>query len=87
MHSALPILGLIFFLLLFPIYIGIWRYLNNAYNDDIFQKSCPPDQEIILHWASRPDTPKLSYDLYTSLTRNSPRFSFDVPAVAIPVNL
>jgi len=67
--------------------IGIWRYLNNAYNDDIFQKSCPPDQEIILHWASRPDTPKLSYDLYTSLTRNSPRFSFDVPAVAIPVNL
>jgi len=67
---------------------GIWRYLNNAYNEEIFQKSCPPDQEIVLHWASRPDTPKLSYDIYTSLTRNmTPRFSFDVPAVAIPINI
>ena len=26
-------------------YVGIWRYLNNAYNEDAFQKSCPPDQE------------------------------------------
>ena len=67
--------------------VGIWRYLNNAYNEDIFQKSCPPDQEIVLHWASRPDTPKLSYELYSSLTRNTPRFSFDVPAVAIPINI
>ena len=67
--------------------VGIWRYLNNAYNDDIFHKSCPPDQEIVLHWASRPDTPKLSYELYASLTRNTPRFSFDVPAVAIPINI
>ena len=25
-------------------YVGIWRYLNNAYNEDAFQKSCPPDQ-------------------------------------------
>ena len=67
---------------------GIWRYLNNAYNEEIFQKSCPPDQEIVLHWASRPDTPKLAYDVYTSLTRNmTPRFSFDVPAVAIPINI
>ena len=67
--------------------VGIWRYLNNAYNDGIFHKSCPPDQEIVLHWASRPDTPKLSYELYASLTRNTPRFSFDVPAVAIPINI
>ena len=67
--------------------VGIWRYLNNAYNDEIFHKSCPPDQEIVLHWASRPDTPKLSYELYASLTRNTPRFSFDVPAVAIPINI
>jgi len=66
---------------------GIWRYLNNAYNNDIFQKACPPDQEIVLHWASRPDTPGLSYEDYANLTRKSARFSFDVPAVAIPIQL
>ena len=66
---------------------GIWRYLNNAYNNDIFQKACPPDQEIVLHWASRPDTPGLSYEDYSNLTRKSSKFSFDVPAVAIPIQL
>ena len=66
---------------------GIWRYLNNAYNNDFFQKSCPPDQEIVLNWADRPDTPNLSYEEHSCLTRNSPRFSFDVPAIAMPINL
>lgn len=66
---------------------GIWRYLNNAYNNEFFQKSCPPDQEIILHWADRPDTPNLSYEEHSILTRNTPRFSFDVPAIAMPVTL
>lgn len=68
-------------------YCGIWRYLNNAYNSDIFQKACPPDQEIVLHWASRPDTPGLSYEDYSNLTRKTSKFSFDVPAVAKPIQL
>jgi hypothetical protein len=44
-------------------------------------------KEIVLHWASRPDTPFLSYSARSILTRNTPRFSFDVPAVAIPITL
>jgi len=68
-------------------YTGIWRYLNNAYNDDIFLRTCPPDQEIVLHWASRPDTPSLSYEEFSSLTRYTAKFSFDVPALAIPIVL
>lgn len=68
-------------------YSGIWRYLNNAYNDDIFLRTCPPDQEIVLHWASRPDTPSLSYEEFSSLTRYTAKFSFDVPALAIPITL
>jgi len=71
-------------------YVGIWRYLNNAYNEDAFQKSCPPDQEISLHWAERPDTPNLSHEEYSALARNTtnaPKFSFDVPAVARPITL
>lgn len=68
-------------------YTGIWRYLNNAYNEDIFLRTCPPDQEIVLHWASRPDTPSLSYEEFSSLTRYTAKFSFDVPALAIPIVL
>ena len=68
-------------------FTGIWRYLNNAYNDEIFFRTCPPDQEIVLHWASRPDTPSLSYEEYSSLTRYTAKFSFDVPALAIPITL
>lgn len=70
-----------------PCYAGIWRYLNNAYNDEIFLRTCPPDQEIALHWASRPDTPSLSYEEYSCLTRYTAKFSFDVPALAIPIVL
>ena len=70
-----------------PNFTGIWRYLNNAYNDEIFLRTCPPDQEIVLHWASRPDTPSLSYEEYSCLTRYTAKFSFDVPALAIPIVL
>ena len=70
-----------------PSFTGIWRYLNNAYNDEIFLRTCPPDQEIVLHWASRPDTPSLSYEEYSCLTRYTAKFSFDVPALAIPIVL
>lgn len=70
-------------------YAGLWRYLNHAYNEECFVKSCPPDQEIVLHWADRPDTPNLSYEERSGLTRNAhlPRFSFDVPAIATLINL
>ena len=46
-------------------------------------------QEISLHWAERPDTPNLSQEEYSALTRNAnaPKFSFDVPAVARPITL
>ena len=29
----------------------LWKYLQNAYQTDAFQKSCPPDREIIWHWS------------------------------------
>ncbi|CAF0729499.1 unnamed protein product [Brachionus calyciflorus] len=29
----------------------LWKYLKNAYESDCFQKSCPPDREIIWHWS------------------------------------
>ena len=68
-------------------YSGVWRYLHNAYAHAHFVRACPPDQEIVLHWADRPDTPSLGYEEHSALTRAKPRFSFDVPAVAVPVNL
>lgn len=30
---------------------SLWKYLNNAYHTEAFQKSCPPDREIIWHWS------------------------------------
>ena len=44
-------------------------------------------QEIVLHWADRPDTPSISLDNHSMLTREIPKFSFDIPAVAVPVNI
>jgi glutathione S-transferase len=32
-------------------YKHLWRYMQNAYQTDAFQKSCPPDREIIWSWA------------------------------------
>lgn len=51
------------------------------------RRSCPPDQEIILHWADRPDTPAISTENHNTLTREIPKFSFDIPALAVPVRL
>ncbi|CAG0899245.1 unnamed protein product [Darwinula stevensoni] len=66
---------------------GIWRYLHAAYSNDAFVKTCPSDQEIVLHWADRPDTPNLSREKHALLTRQEPKFSFDVPAFAKPMLL
>jgi len=68
-------------------YRGIWRYLHAGYNCSVFSKSCPPDQEIVLHWAGRPDTPTITMEDHSMLTRETPKFSFDVPAVAMPVTI
>lgn len=29
----------------------LWKYIQRAYETDAFQKSCPPDREIIWHWS------------------------------------
>ena len=48
---------------------SVWRYLHQGYNSQVFSKSCPPDQEILLHWADRPDTPTISTEDHSMLTR------------------
>lgn len=32
-------------------YKHLWRYIQTAYSSDAFQKSCPPDREIIWNWS------------------------------------
>lgn len=58
----------------------LWTYLKNAYSDDLFVKTCPSDQEIILHWADKPETPNLSLDQYKSLSDATPMFTLSVPS-------
>ena len=48
---------------------SVWRYLHQGYNSPVFSKACPPDQEILLHWADRPDTPTISTEDHSMLTR------------------
>ena len=52
-----------------PSLTSLWRYLHQGYNSPVFSKSCPPDQEILLHWADRPDTPSISTEDHNMLTR------------------
>ena len=55
----------------------LWRYLGAAYTLDAFIKSCPSDQEIVLHWIRRETSPKE----YLQLTKEEPKYSFDVPTL------
>lgn len=32
---------------------GLWRYLRNAYDSQVFTLTCPSDQEIIRHWLDK----------------------------------
>ncbi|GBM24032.1 Chloride intracellular channel exl-1 [Araneus ventricosus] len=57
----------------------LWGYLSRAYNDDLFTQACPPDQEIIVHWAEKPETPNLSMEEKARLAREAPKYSFDIP--------
>lgn len=60
---------------------SLWRYLNTAYADDVFKQACPADQEIVMHWAEKPETPSLTMEQKARLSREAPKFSFDVPIV------
>jgi len=54
----------------------LWRYLASAYELDAFVKSCPSDQEIILHWIRRET---ISSKEYLQLTKEEARYSFEIP--------
>uniref|UniRef100_T1JKS1 CLIC N-terminal domain-containing protein n=1 Tax=Strigamia maritima TaxID=126957 RepID=T1JKS1_STRMM len=64
---------------------AVWRYLYNAYNSKCFIDTCPSDQEIILHWSDKPETPNLSLEQRANLSKEPAKFSYDVPAFAQPV--
>lgn len=66
---------------------GIWRYLYNAYSHEIFTKTCPCDQEIVLHWANKPETPNISLLKRSGLIKAVPTYSLDVCVVAVPVTI
>lgn len=66
---------------------GCWRYLHNAYNHPVFVQTCPCDQEIILHWHDRPETKKLSHKKHAEISKEKPRFSFNVPVRASVVTV
>lgn len=53
----------------------LWRYLQNAYQTDAFQKSCPPDREIIWHWRKTNHSTK---DLF-AITQETPYKTLAVP--------
>ena len=59
---------------------GLWRYLRNAYDSQVFTLTCPSDQEIVYHWQSKPECPALSKEKQAYFKpEGEPRYSFDVP--------
>ncbi|KAH7722139.1 EXL-1 protein [Aphelenchoides avenae] len=65
---------------------GVWRYLREAYATDVFRKSCPSDQEIVLYWADRKDTPDLPPQRRSQLSRQKPLYTLFVPKGSCPSN-
>ena len=61
-----------------PELTGLWKYLKNAYECDVFKNTCPSDQEIVYHWSSKPETPTLPKEVEHYYSTDS-RYSFDVP--------
>ena len=57
----------------------LWKYLEQAYQWEPFRQTCPSDQEVILHWADKPETPNLSMEQHAHLTNEEPKFSFFIP--------
>jgi chloride intracellular channel protein 2 len=66
---------------------NVWRYLHAAYSEDVFVKTCPSDQEILLHWLDRPEMGKMAYEEHKRLANETPRYSLDVPAFAALVTI
>ncbi|KAG8200716.1 hypothetical protein JTE90_022326 [Oedothorax gibbosus] len=62
---------------------NLWMYLERAYSDDVFKQTCPADQEIIVHWAEKPETKNLTMEEKARLSRELPKFSFEVPPLKI----
>jgi len=60
---------------------GLWGYLAAAYETPAFRNSCPPDDEIVEHWQSKPECPKTKR---LSTADAQPQYSFDVPAGVVP---
>lgn len=58
---------------------GVWCYLRAAYDNTIFRQTCPSDQQIIAHWASKPELPPLPDNVKLHYACMPPKFSFDVP--------
>ncbi|CAM4765881.1 unnamed protein product [Rotaria magnacalcarata] len=56
---------------------ALWHYLGSAYEHEAFVKSCPSDQEIVLHWIRREASPKE----YLQLTKEEPKYSLDIPSI------
>ncbi|WKX92993.1 hypothetical protein Q1695_010763 [Nippostrongylus brasiliensis] len=54
---------------------NLWRYMKNGYELECFAKSCASDQEIVLYWSDRPDTPGLSSSKRAELARQKPYFT------------
>jgi hypothetical protein len=48
---------------------------GTAYESDAFVKSCPSDQEIVLHWIRRETSPKE----YLQLKNEMPKYSLYIP--------
>lgn len=60
-------------------YTGLWRYLKNAYESDVFRQTCPSDQEICNFWLSKTDLSPQRPRSIGDHSTNEPMYSFDVP--------
>lgn len=59
---------------------GIWRYLKNAYQEEVFQITMCSDQEIVYHWSCKQETPKLTEEKKRIYSLDGePRFTTSLP--------
>jgi len=65
---------------------GLWRYMDTAYQSDLFFKSCPTDEEIIAHWLEKPECRAVvdKATLSSATLDRPPSYSFDVPPSTTP---
>jgi len=65
---------------------GLWRYMETAYQSDLFFKTCPSDDEIIAHWLEKPECRAVvdKATLSSATLDRPPTYSFDVPPPTTP---